>query len=404
MRAPYAQGRHANNFKRVLEMKKVAFIDEYGDPSLEIQKEGVTNNYIVAAVLVNENKVVELRKKAEKVSEEYFSGTELKSSSIGKVHWHRKLILQDLVVHSHHIHILSVDKSKILESSGLIYKRPFLKYIQSILHKRLCLANPKIDIFLDEHGSEEFQKGFTDYVARKNYQSDLFSEVNFKYKNSEHELGIQVADIYAGSVARVFDPKKFTDNAKELLNIIRPIVLSMEHWPPRLKGFVEPPEVTDKNQEKIRSTSQRTALLYLEENYEATNDKTLYRCETLNYLLFRLQSSSLEDFAPSHELIDTVNQLTKQDLSDQQFRAKIIGPLRDLGIMIVSNSNGYKIAEKLDELTSFVNEVDRRVKPQIERIGTFREGVLSTTDGEVDIFEGYPEYLEAAINSIKEST
>lgn len=384
-------------------MKKVAFIDEYGDPSLEIQKEGVTNNYIIAAVLANENEVDELRKLAEKVSEEYFSGSELKSSSIGKVHWRRKLILKNLVSDSHHIHILSVDKSKIYESSGLIYKRPFLKYIQSILHKRLCLANPQIDIFLDEHGSEEFQKGFIDYVESKNYQSDLFSEVNIKYKNSKDELGIQVADIYAGSVARLFDPKKFTDNAKELLEIIRPRVLSMEHWPPRFRGFVEPPEVTEENQEKIRSTSQRNALLYLEENYETTNGDTQYRCETLNYLLFRLQSSTLEDFTPSQEIIETVNQLTKHDLSDQQFRAKIIGPLRDLGIMIVSNSNGYKIAENLDELNSFVNEVNRRVKPQIKRIGTIRESVLSTTDGEIDIFEGHPEYLEVAINSIKES-
>lgn len=385
-------------------MTQHVFIDEYGDHSLEVDKQGVTTNYIIVGIAVNDQEEVALRSRAKLVSEKYFSGGELKSSSVSRNHKRRISILKELVSANQTVHVLSIDKSRLIKSGGLIYKRPFLKYAQSIMHKRLCLANTHINIKADEHGGTDFMSGFKDYVYDKHYQSDLFIDLNFGFVDSESEPLIQIADIYAGSVARVFDPKKYTDQAKEILDVLRPVIVSLEHWPLRLRGFVEPLETSKEDEELIRIASQRVALSFLEEFYESVIPENRYRCETVNYLLYKQRNPELDDFTPAHEIIENVNKITGQDISEQQFRATITGPLRDKGIMIVSNSNGYKIAETYLELTSFVGEVDRRVKPQLKRISNFRDTALSVSNGEIDIFEGQSDYLTRAINTIREST
>ena len=245
---------------------------------------------------------------------------------------------------------------------------------------------------------------FVEYVQKKHFQSDLFTDLTFGFANSSIERLIQVADLYAGSIARVFDPKKFTQRSREILDIIRPRVVSLEHWPHRMRGYVEPPESSEVSDEKIRIVSNRIALSYLEENYESPLADVRYRCETLGFLLFRLKNIAPGEYTPAHEIVQTINGITGQDLSDPQFRSTIIGPLRDYGVMIVSNSSGYKLVEGPQELSEFVVEVDRRLHPQLTRLAGFRDSVIDATEGEIDIFANHPSYLETAIHSIREST
>ncbi len=60
-----------------------AFTDEYGDPNLATEKSGVSTFFIVTAVLVEDDKVEAMCRKAEVIRSRFFGRGEMKSSSVG---------------------------------------------------------------------------------------------------------------------------------------------------------------------------------------------------------------------------------------------------------------------------------------------------------------------------------
>ncbi len=383
-------------------VQKRVFIDEYGTPDLAVDKSGVTTHYIVAAVLVAPDSREDVEAGVLEISSKYFSESEIKSSSVGKDDTRRLRVLKDIAELPFHLHVLSVDKRSIFKSGGLVYKRPFIKYMHGRLYRFLFAAHPRIALVIDQHGSKEFMRGFVKYIEIAHVQPDLFSIHSTRFADSEEEIILQIADFCAGSFARVFDPKKMSTAATEVLSVLRPKVLMAEHWPPRMRGFSISVNETDGADAKVRSLSHRSALTYLENNYNTSDPDLNLRVEVLRYLLFRLDHDAPGSYVPTNEILRSIREVAGMEVSDTVLRAKAIGPLRDDGVMIVSGGQGYKIADCTLDVRSFVSEVDRRVVPQLKRLGIMRDGVLSTTSGEVDILNGGLEYLARAIESVRE--
>ena len=85
-----------------------------------------------------------------------------------------------------------------------------------------------------------------------------------------------------------------------------------------------------------------------------------------------------------------------------RLRADLVGPLRDAGVMVVSSpSGGYKLAASVADLRAFAQEVDRRVVPQLKRLGLMRKAVLGTTQGAVDILGEGQLHLAGAIEAVE---
>lgn len=109
-------------------------------------------------------------------------------------------------------------------------------------------------------------------------------------------------------------------------------------------------------------------------------------------------------YVSTSTIISAIDDTIGTDLTEQYLRANVVGPLRDEGVLVVSGPNGYKLADRSDDLPKFVGEVDRRVVPQLKRLAIMRSAVVTSTLGEVDILSCGFEHLSDAIDAVSGST
>lgn len=69
-------------------------------------------------------------------------------------------------------------------------------------------------------------------------------------------------------------------------------------------------------------------------------------------------------------------------ISEQVFRNKVIGKLRDNGVIISSSSKGYKLPSSEKEICDYYNHVSGVVIPMIHRLNLCNES-LKMADGEM---------------------
>ena len=184
--------------------RELAYIDEFGDTNLETTKSGVSSHFIIAAVLISENRRDGLEGNLEKIREKYFQTGEMKSVSVGKNDDRRRKILTQLASLPFKFHALIVDKRELWKDSGLTYKRSFLKYLHGLVYRKLFTAFPDLIVTADEHGSSDFMNGFIQYVDN-NHKPDLFTHGEFQFSTSDKAPLLQIPDFIAGTLARIYD-------------------------------------------------------------------------------------------------------------------------------------------------------------------------------------------------------
>lgn len=76
-------------------------------------------------------------------------------------------------------------------------------------------------------------------------------------------------------------------------------------------------------------------------------------------------------------------------MSTQAFRTRVIGKLRDSGVIISGSSakKGYKIPTKESELFDFINHGTSIIMPMLERLKKCRDLIKLGTDNELDLFD-----------------
>ncbi len=72
-------------------------------------------------------------------------------------------------------------------------------------------------------------------------------------------------------------------------------------------------------------------------------------------------------------------------ISDSSFRMRIIGKLRDKGVIIASSQHGYKIPSKQSELYDFINHDAKIVIPMLSRLKKCRDLVKLGTANQLDL-------------------
>jgi len=81
------------------------------------------------------------------------------------------------------------------------------------------------------------------------------------------------------------------------------------------------------------------------------------------------------------------------ELSKEQFATKVIGGLRDKGILIASGREGYKIPTSVKDLKGFINHGKGIVLPVLRRIEECRKAILLATTNDFDILNE-PEFTK----------
>lgn len=123
----------------------------------------------------------------------------------------------------------------------------------------------------------------------------------------------------------------------------------------------------------------------------------------LQYLLFRFMNNDTRGYIYTYELKDQLANTELRNMKDQAFRMRIIGKLRDKGVIIASSQKGYKIPSKQAELYDFINHDAKIVIPMLARLKKCRDLVKLGTANELDLLD-HPEYqqLQAFFDSLPE--
>lgn len=366
-----------------------AFTDEYGAFGWDINNPSVSTHFIITAIIVKESDLDTFTQKAEALRKKHFQAGELKSSKIGREHNRRLRILEDLKDIPFNIFSVSVDKKTCLENmslKGLQYKKTFYKFMNNIVHRELRRAFETITVVADEIGSNEYMQSFCQYVSNHQDMPDLFGDAQFRFESSKNDVRIQMADLISGTLAYAFDQHKKSDDAPDYLQILRKKIIRIELYPKTYTNYVlENSAIAEDYDEDIAKLCFAQAVKFIEHNANEEDPETKAQVIVLQYLLFRFMNNDTRGYIYTQELKEQLANTELRSIKDTAFRMRIIGKLRDNGVIIASSQKGYKIPSKQSELYDFINHDAKIVIPMLARLKKCRDLVKLCTANELDL-------------------
>lgn len=368
-----------------------AFTDEYGAFGWDIDNPSVSTHFIITAIIVKESELECFRQKAEELRKKHFQTGEIKSSKVGKDNSRRLRIIADLQDIPFSIFTVCVDKKKCIENmsmKGLQYKKTFYKFMNNIVHRELRRAFEKITIVADEIGNNEYMQSFCQYVSNHQDMPDLFGDAMFRFENSKYDVRIQIADLISGTFAYVFDRNKKSDNTPDYLKILENKIIRVELYPKTYDTYIlENSAIAEDYDEDIAKLCFAQAVKFVEHNADAHEVEVKAQVIVLQYLLFRFMNNDTRGYIYTQELKGQLFNTELRGISDSAFRMRIIGKLRDKGVIIASSQKGYKIPSKQTELYDFINHDAKIVIPMLARLKKCRDLVKLGTVNGLDLLE-----------------
>jgi hypothetical protein len=359
-----------------------AFADEFGNNSFEFQTQG--SHFIVATVICKNENLNKLHADIDSIRRNHnFQTGEIKSSGVGPNHARRKRILKDIASLDISIYAVIVDKKQ-LSGKGFEIKKSFYKYLNNLLYKELFRTFPRLELFVDEHGGNDFMREFKKYVE-KNHQLNLFSGSEFNIQNSKQSYFIQLADFVAGTLGYIFDETKKSEHSDEFEEILKPITSSLNFFPKEL-SFQELKETNI--DETFDPQIAEVCYLRVQNFLDTETGRDQQKIDQINFLKLLLlfqRVNAKNRYITTNEIFNHLNQSRHEGLKEEYFRTKIVGNLRDKGILIASSRHGYKIPSCSKDLDKFVNHGKRIILPMLHRIKEARNTIKLATGNDLDL-------------------
>lgn len=362
-----------------------AYVDEFGTHARGFGQDGVSTHFIICCILVAPEKEQELRELLDTIRKKDFGNGEIKSSSIGNDDKRRLKILSEIVKADFTVLSLVVDKRK-LEGDGFPFKQSFYKFLNKVTFRELKRVFHDLDIVMDEHGSEKYMTQFIVYL-RNEHPSDLFNKTsNIRFENSKSNILIQLADFFAGTLARCYDETKKSSFAKNFQEIFKHRISQLSFYPNEYDPYLYEYDENDKQIEKtIADLSLKLANDFIIKYEESDEQFLSLQVKTLKLLRLYRQTIGLHKYVSTLEIIEHLNQSSKESISKHQFRTNIIAKLRDKKILIASSKLGYKLPVSKADLYDFVNHSNSVITPMLERLKKCREIIKTATHNDIDI-------------------
>lgn len=374
-----------------------AFTDEYGAFGWEIENSSVSTHFIITAIIVKESNLDEFNEKMESIRAKYFQTGEIKSKKIGSNHSRRSTIISSLQDVPFDIFTVCIDKKKCLDNmsmQGLQFKKSFYKFMNNIVHKELRRAFEKITVVADEIGNNDYMKSFCEYVIKHQDMPNFFGNADFSFQSSANNVGIQLADLISGTLAYAYDNHKKDINAPNYIQMLQSKIIRIELYPKTYDNYVlENSAIAEDYDEDIAKLCFAQAVSFVEHYGNEEDIETKGQVIVLQYLLFRFMNNDTRGYIYTQELKKQLANTELYNISDSAFRMKIIGKLRDKGVIIASSQKGYKIPSKQSELYDFINHDAKIVIPMLERLKKCRDLVKLSTVNSLDLLE-HSEYKQ----------
>ncbi len=369
-------------------MKKAKiYIDEFGNTHLDLSKKGTFSHFVYTSVIISEEHETKAREVRKEICKKFRLGDNIKSNNIGdKKYFQRRLdILQYLVDNLEFtIDVLVIDKSKIdIEKGGLRFKKVFYKYFQKLFVSKYNEIFESYDIYPDKVGTD-FVTELEDFIRTNTINLDLFNP-DRTYKLSDDikdEKLVQLADIIAGSLGRIFCSSHSNERMQEIYNILH-TRLTVQHFPFKTNYQIK---LTEEDKEKnllVKKLNQEV----LENYINSTNYKKDHlKIRLLDFLSLQNRMSP-QRLVPSYEIVDYLKNFTMQ-MSDEKLKM-LIRDLRYQGLFIISHSGkpGYKLASSYDDIIKHFNHFMRYVIPMLEKIKVINEKMSNTSFNDLNPLE-----------------
>jgi len=362
-----------------------AFIDEYGNPNLEVEKPGVSKFYIVVAVILQEPALASVREALEAVRKEHFQTGQLKSKTLGGRRDRWASVLSALSSVDYRFYGLVVDKRSIIRTSGLQWKQSFYKNLCGRAYGKLMKHFPLLHVRADRYGDEEFKESFAKYIDT-HHRLTLFDRGTFDYVPAKDDVAVQLADLMCGLLARCFDPDHAVAEPEELLRLVKPKLLLLDEWPPKYRVTTGDSEiVADESASGILAAhAVRSAEAFLAK-HEDPFDETL-RCQVavVERLLFERRFGD-DGHVPTGALLDNLRERGLDPKGEAWFRLNVIAHLRDSGVVLTSSQTGYKLPAGPADLATFAQHAETVCVPMLNRVAAACASVRLATQGQVDV-------------------
>lgn len=368
------------------EPTRYAFIDEFGGFGFDFSKEGTSKYFILCSVIVKAEQLASIENSVDNLRKQFFSNSEMKSSNIGNNDKRRMSLITEILKLDFRIIALIADKEDFYKSAITNYKQVFYKYMHKLLYNNLYSVYPKLKIYADELGDDEFKEGFKKYVSNNRPNYNIFNEYAFDFIDSKNSNLVQLADIIVGSIAR----KLNDDNAPNYLEILKGKISHIEYFPNKFTPHIEDTERAKKFDEKIYSLACGLVNDYIDRNIVSDDTDIRLRVGFLKLLLFEVQNGNPFLYVTSYAILNALNEYVDFKVSRDHLYRKIVAPLRDDKIIIASSSQGYKIPVSSDDIYTYLNQTNTIVSPMLHRIELCRDLIKSKTDNKLDILDIEP--------------
>ncbi|QQP94444.1 DUF3800 domain-containing protein [Lysobacter enzymogenes] len=362
------------------------FVDEYGDPSLEVNKDGVSGVYIICAVCLLSEQLDAAKDLAEKCRLDFFQAGEMKSSSIGPNDGRRLALLNRLSKMEFFVIAFCANKAQASKASGLKFKKTFLKFFARKMYERIFRYTSNLNVVLDKHGGAGFQREFGAYLEKR-FPVDLFGRADFSFSDSKGDVLLQVADIYAGSLARIYDVKKVSPRCDELRSSLKERV-SLTMWPEGTEPLIANVYDNGGSDELIRRFCVSAV-----ESYIAMNSQQPYDVDNEARLVFLQTLLSAHAWGGESEYISTgalrreISRCLGSPISEHKFRSSVVAKLRDSDVVIASCSKGYKIPSCYEDIRDYAQFANTILPPMVSRVERASRNVREATMGKVNVLE-----------------
>jgi hypothetical protein len=357
-------------------MKRIAhiFVDEYGTPSLNIEKQGTSSHFIYTAIVISANNIDLARTTHKRIIDTYFQGTHLKSKNIN--HTKRIKIIKELASFDHYVISLIVDKSKI-ESIGLSQKTIFIKFFNKLFVKSFFNKYEEFHVYCDKTGSSDFQISLKEFIGLNTYQLDMFDKNTFNIKDdiSEEPL-IQLADFYCGCMGHYYCSSHFKNQSIAIHNLIKARIF-VEFFP---KEYTSLFGAETFYKETFNQEIYSIAIDSGKECFNNSRDDVSR--ELLNILL-------LESKLTPFRVVSGKEIINKFKSCGVEIKNPIneIAKLRENGVLVVSpiGKKGYKFPCNEDEIAQFYDRFISNIIPQIKCIGILNKVLVEQSIGKINI-------------------
>jgi hypothetical protein len=259
-----------------------------------------------------------------------------------------------------------------------------------LVYKELFKTFPELDLVVDEHGDNNFMRKFKRYVQRY-HQPNLFSGSDFQFSGSAESIMIQLADFIAGTLGRCFDETKISAESQQFLQVLEPNITSLNFFPYDQQHLLQVGEEGDTGfHEDIARIGVNSAIQFIDTKKVITQDDA-DQVNCVKFMLLYFNMYGTKKYIPTRQLIQHLQVGREEVLTEHNFRTKVIGKVRDVGVLVVSSSTGehkgYKLPASMQDLYKFVSHGNSVIMPMLHRIAVFRNKIKLATLNDIDILD-----------------